>query len=337
MSDKKIVSKIDYLEIFSDAFRIVLKNRFLWWFGFFLVINVVFDPNYIQNENIKRIFLGAFLSKKIALTSVAAMISSIIFFISLILLLIAKGALMKTTQHILEKKATSFVHSWKEGKKYFWINFKISFFSSVVFFFCIFILWIPVLTAFYPGTHFIAIALAILAILISIPLLVLYKFIQTYACFYATLANLNIWLALENAYALFKKNIFNSLIMLLSIIILEFFSFLAVIIVSIPFIFVFRLMEIIFYSAMYKNSTSIVYSVAIILFALSIFVFYSIFSAVLQVAWTLFFYEIAAQKKEKKIEESILESEGQLNEPIVVNSVKTIKTTDNDFDENNKC
>ncbi len=335
MSDKKIVPKINYLEIFLGAIRIVLKSRFLWWFGFFIVLNVVFDPNYIQNEDIKRIFFGAFFLKKIALASFVATASSIIFFLSLILSLIAKGALMKITQYRLEKKAISFVRGWMEGKRYFWINFKIIFFSSAVFFLCIFILWIPVLATFYPGAHFVAIALAILALLISIPLLVLYKFIQTYACFYATLADLNIWLALENAYSLFKKNISNSLIMLLSVIMLEVCSLLAVFIISMPFIFVFRLIEIIFYSTVNKSSASVVYTVIIILVALSVFVFYSIFSAVLQVAWTLFFYEIATPKKEKKSEEFILEPEKQLNEPITVNSVKTIKT-DNNFDESEK-
>jgi hypothetical protein len=336
MSDKKIVPKIDYLGIFSNAFKIIFENRFLWWFGFFLVLSVVFDPNYIfQNENIKGVFLSVFFLKKIVSMSFSATMFSIIFFIVLILSLIAKGALMKLTQRVLEKKAISFARGWAEGKKYFWINFRIIFFSSAVFFFCIFILWIPVLTAFYQGTHFVAVALAILAFLISIYLLVLYEFIQTFACFYATLADLNIWLALENGYALFKKNISNSLIMLLAVITLNIFSFLAVIIILMPFIFIFRLLGLVFYPVVYQNSFSIVYFSVIILFALSIFVFYSVFSGALQIAWTLFFYEIATSKKKKQIEESSPETEKQLNDPVTVNSIKTIET-DAIFDEKEK-
>jgi hypothetical protein len=135
-------------------------------------------------------------------------------------------------------------------------------------------------------------------------LLILTKYIQTYAYLYVVLADLRPWLAIENAYAVFKNNAIASIIIsLLSIFTGIIASFIVIVIALITF----------FISSL----------IGIVFFILLLIVFLSFFSAFIEVAWVLFFHVIATPKEKVKVIEEIT---GEENETSGLPSTETIKT-----------
>ena len=329
------MSNIDYLKIFRDALKITWKNRFLWWFGFFMILTGISNPDYFQKSDGKSLVdwqkFGQefqpqeFIATHAKLIAILGTIAFVVFILAIFLSLIGKGAIIKSTQRLLKKESASFASGWKDGRKYFWPNFKITLFSCLALAFCLLILIIPVITLFLSKTYFIAIPLAIFATLIIIPLLVIYKYIQTYACLYATLADLRPWLAAENAYALFKKNILSSIIMSLLFIPLGILSFFAIIALLLAFLVIFGLIGLVLYLIINKIGIAITAISAILLFILTLILFYSFFLTFSEVAWVLFFHVIAKPKEKEKVEEKITEKEKATILP-TTETIKTIET-----------
>ena len=332
------MSNIKYLQIFRDAWKIIWKNRFLWWFGFFMFLVGVANPNYFQkntnNTNaewqnlLEQIRFQEFIAQNAKLINTLEVLLIIIFMASLILSLLSRGAIIKSIQRILKNKPATFLSGIKDGKKYFRNNFLIIFSSSLVLILCLIILTIPVTMLFSAKAYFFAIPLTILAVLISFPLIVLYKFIQTYACFYTTLADLTPWLAIENAYALFKKNILASLIMSLAIIPVCLVYFLISILTLLGILFILILTSLILLY-LFKNISFIVIAIIILVpLIVAIGLFFSVFIAFSQVTWILFFYRIATPKVKEVIIENIEnpELEKTAENSASVDAIKTIET-----------
>ncbi len=326
---------INYLKIFRDSWKITWKNRFLWWFGLFFLLPGIFNFRYFLDQTSRpenswqnpsaQTQIQNFFSQHPSLFLLISVLLIILFLISLALIFLSKGALIKSTQHLLKNKPANLRSGWKDGKKYFGKVFSILFFSGLAFIACAVILILPVAILFYTKSYFIAIPLAILAVLIIIPLLVLYKFLQTYACFYAVLADLTPWIAIENAYALFKKNILSSIIMALLFILLGIFSFLIIIAIALTLLIIFGLIGLILFFVFNKVGVIIAIASGLIIFALSCILLYSIFTAFSQVAWVLFFHTIAAPKEEEKVAEEIKEPEKELTGLPTADAVKMVE------------
>lgn len=313
---------INYLSIFKKAWSITWSNKFLWWFGLFFLLPGIFNFRYATENNQE---LQHFFSERNNLVLSAIILLAIFFLISLILSLIAQGAIIKSTQHLLKNKPANFQSGWKDGKKYFWKILSIIFFSGLAFAICAIILILPIAILFYAKSYFVAIPLAILATLIIIPLLVLYKFLQIYACFYAVLADLAPWTAIENAYALFKKNILSSIFMSLLFIPLGIFSFLIIIAIALAILIVFGLIGLILFFIFKEIGIIIAIISGLIIFAFSAILFFSILTAFSQIAWVLFFHTIAAPKEKERVAEEIKEPEKELTHLPAVDAVKTVE------------
>lgn len=331
------MSNIDYLKIFRDAWKITWSNKFLWWFGLFFLLPGVFNSSYTPTEIPNPAKSWQNLSEKLHVPTPNFFSEYpnfiffilgflfILFLISLILSLIGQGAIIKSVQHILKNKPADFRSGWKNGKKYFWKMLSILFFSGLAFALCTAILFLPIAILFYTKAYLVAIPLAILAVLIIIPLLVLYKFLQTYACFYAVLADLTPWAAIESAYILFKKNILSGIIMALLFIPLGIFSFLLIIAIALIILIIFGLIGLILFFIFKKIGIIIAAVSGLIIFIFASILLYSIFASFSQVAWVLFFHTIAAPKEEERVAEKIKEPEKELTHLPAVDAVKTVE------------
>ncbi|MCX6761525.1 MAG: hypothetical protein NTY33_01600 [Candidatus Moranbacteria bacterium] len=325
---------IDYLKIFRDAWKITWKNRFLWWFGLFLLMPGISNPNYFSTSDkqskeswqaaAEKVHLQDFISKHAALIATIIGILAILFLVFLVLGFISRGALIKSTQKILKNEPAGFMSGFRDGKKYFWKLFSILFFSGLAVFACIIILAIPIIILFVAKAYIIGGILAFLAVLILIPLLILCKYLQVYASFYAVLADLRPWLAVENAYALFKKNILASIIMSLLFIPLGILSFLVLIAIALAVLIVFGLIGLVLFFALKNTGAIIAIILGLLVFIPAAILFYSIFSAFSEVAWVLFFHVIATPKEKEKVEEKISEEE----KAAILPATETIKTTE---------
>jgi len=326
---------IDYLKIFRDAWKITWTNRFLWWFGFFLLASGGANFNYLSSGDEKsnqdwqafmeKIHLQEFLATHFTLVIIGIISLIILCLIFFVLNFISRGALIKSTQKILKNEPANFKTGLKDGKKYFGKIFSIFFFSGLAVATCIIILAIPITILFVAKSYIIATILAILAVIILIPLLILTKYIQTYASFYVVLANLKPWLAVENAYALFKKNILASIIMSLLFIPLGILSFFVIIALALVVLVVFGIIGLVLFFALKNTGAIIALVLGLLAFIPTVILFYSIFTAFSEVAWVLFFHVIATPKEKEKVEEKILEAEAEVSALANTDAMKTIE------------
>lgn len=325
---------IDYLKIFRDAWKITWNNRFLWWFGFFMLASGGANFNYFSSRDEKsnqdwqafteKIHLQQFFSEHFTLIVVGLFALIMLCLIFLILNFIGRGALIKSTQKILKNEPANFKTGFQDGKRYFGKVFSIFFFSGLVLAICFVVLLTPIAILFVEKSYIIATILAIFAITILIPLLILTKYIQTYACFYVVLADLKPWLAVENAYAIFKKNILASIIMSLLLIPLGILSLFVLIAIALAVLIVFSLIGLVLFFAFKNTGAIIAILLGVVVFIPAVFLFFSIFSTFSEVAWVLFFHVIATPKEKEKIVEKISEEEKAAILP-VTETIKTIE------------
>ena len=247
-----------------------------------------------------------------------------LFLFLLILSFIARGALIKSTQKILQKKAINFKLGFRSGKKYFWNIFTIFFFTGLFIVVCGAILFVPIAMLFLAKSYVLAIVLAIMASVFFIALVILCKYLQTYSCFYVVLANVKPWLAIENAYALFKKNILASIIMSLLFIPLSIFSFFVIIAIALIVLIVFGIIGVILFWAFKEIGVMIAIIAGLVTLISGLIIFYAFFSAFSQVAWVLFFYTMATPKEKEIVAEKKAEAE-KISTLASAEAVKTLE------------
>ena len=173
--------------------------------------------------------------------------------------------------------------------------------------FLIFLLVVPVAVLFSLGSPIFGILAAILAILISIPIIILASFIGKYASFYIILSDLGIKASIENGYQVFRKNILASIIMALFFIPISIALFVLVITVLLAVGFVFLLSGVALYLMLAKIGIIIAVSLGSFIFIVFLILVNSIFQVFCQTIWFLFFREIASVKEEEKVEENAVE------------------------------
>jgi hypothetical protein len=327
------MQNIDYLKIFRDAWKITWKNRSLWWFGFFMLASGGLNFNYFSSSDEKsseawqafteKIHLQQFILEHSDLIAISIFTLIIFCMIFLVLNFISRGALIKSAQKILKNEPASFKSGFQEGKKYFGKLFSIFFFSGLAIVACIIILATPIAILFAAKSYIIAIILAILAFTILIPLLVLTKYIQTYACFYVVLADLKPWLAMENAYALFKKNILASIIMSLLFIPLGIIALFVLIAIAVAVVIISGLTGLVLFFALKNTGAIIAITLGLVVFIPAMLLFCSIFSAFYEIAWVLFFHVIASPKEKERIAEKSLETKEEVSALANTDAMKT--------------
>lgn len=315
---------IDYLQIFRDAWKIIWKNRFLWWFGFLVALPGIFNLQYLPNTDKdsdfqivwKKIseseldlsFLESFLANENFFPILVGILLLLIL-VSILLSLLGRGALIKSAQHILRSEPTSLKTGFREGKKYFGKIFAILFFSGLAIAACILILVVPILILIGTQNYFPAIVLGILAFFILIPLVILYKYVAIYACYYSVLTDLRPWLAVENAYTTLKKNFFPSIIMSLLFLPLGILAFLVFALIVIITLVLFVPLGFLLFASLQKTGLLITASLGIPFFLALLLFSSSVINTFYEVSWILFFYKIAGPKENNEMNKEKIEEE----------------------------
>lgn len=242
----------------------------------------------------------------------SALVILVVFF--LIIGILARGGLIKAIDDIDNKRKSSFRENFREGKKYFW---RLLLSRILVDFFLLgtaMTLFIPVIFLFSMKSVFLGLATSLLAIMIFIPLLITSSFLKNYSSLYIVLGDLKILASLENAYALFRKNIFSSLVMALLFIPIR--IVIGVLLFFISLSFLAGLLLAGFMTQLFFNKIGIwiIVSVGIIIFLLIFLIISAVYKVFCQSAWILFFKEIAkSEKKEEVVEEAL--SDKKIPEP----------------------
>ena len=310
---------INYLEIIKKAWAITWKNRYLWWFGFFVILGGGGSVNYFfnsgedkkldpaQNEKILEFF-----SQNIHWVITLAIVVFLLLIIFFILNTLGRGALITSIEKNIKGQVSNFKSGWKDGKKNFWKIFIIDFSLGLFIFLTLLILIAPVAILFLNKNYIIGGILTFLAILIFIPIAILTSYLKTYSYLYSILGKINFWPAVENAYNLFAKNFWASIILSLIFIPLGIVLML-IILALVPFLLlIFLILGTIGYLALGKITAIIISAIGLVIFFLYAIFVKSIYEVFSQAIWILFFHEIASPK----IPEAVIEVETKA-EPII--------------------
>lgn len=308
------MSKVNYLEILKNAWAITWKNKYLWWFGFLLafsgsggMLNFRFgDFKKIEDKGInpetKQQVIDFFTANATWIIA-GVSILAVICLVFLVLGIIARGGLIKSVGKISKGETADFKTGFREGKKYFWKLLAIGFIIGIFMAALMMILFIPIAFLFYGKAYILGGILSVGALAILIPIIILANFSKTYCYIYAVLGDIPFWLAIENGYLLFRKNLASSIIMSLVLMLAGIILGIAILIVLIPLVIIFLIIGGILYLFLKNIGLAIAGALGGIALLAIILFLQSIFQTFIQTSWILFFKEIASPKIPETIPE----------------------------------
>jgi hypothetical protein len=323
-----VMPNIDYLGIFKDSWHLTWKKKYLWWFGllasFSSGVGNVF--NYSGSDQDKKAV--EYLHQNVRLSLLIIFLFAAIFLALFILGIIGRGALIKSIDQETKNKSENFKSGFKEGKKYFWRLFLLSTVLFLLLLVSIIVLAVPVVFLFYQGAQFLGALLAVFAVLIFIPLVILVYFARIYGYLYIVLGKLSPFSALEAAYSLFSKNILSSIILALLFIPVTLAMGLAILSIVISTGLVFLIIGLLTYTALGQAGAITIISLAVLFFLAAVLFLQSIYETFAQTAWIKFFYIIASPKETEPVESEEPEKIDTLPVTTPANPIKTVEIED---------
>lgn len=298
-------SEINYLNIVKESARLTWRNRYLWWFGFLILLSSI-GGNFFQvwprKKNIQGQEVLDFTASHKELVIILAAGFLLLWIVFAILGIIAKGGLIKSLKNAAENKKFGFKDGFQDGKKYFWKMFLIGAFSALFILATVIVFMIPIGFLFYNKAYFLGGLLSLLALVIFIPVLFLVNFIRIYAYFYVVLSDLPLGESLENAYALLRKNIVPSLLISVIFLAIGTLATLAALLFLIPIIVIFFLIGTLLFFLAQQVGILITALVGLVFILLSMIFAGSVYQVFTQAVLLLFFREIATPKIKEEVE-----------------------------------
>lgn len=310
------MNSINYKELIAQAFSLNWKNKFLWFFGFFLFLSSV-----VTNVNT---YNGNFLEKLNLLPSLTAFtqvhpnifIGMIILFLFTIIALFALRimstvAITKSVNNINLYRQISIKNIFLETKTSFWRLFWLELLLSLVLAFIIGTLSFPISYLFFLDAKIFAFFLLAFAIVIFIPLILLAFYLRKYAYFFIILGDFKLKVSIESAYLLTIKNMRESLRMGIANILLEFLFLFILLTICIANVIIFTPLALVSYLLFASIGATTVLVVGIIALTIELIVLFSWYNSFLQTAWFLFFQRLSFKKDTKEkldVKEKIKES-----------------------------
>ena len=318
---------IDYIKIFKDSWQLTWDNKKLWWFGLLAALAGGFGKSY-SGSNGKSGGPGEqkmmeFISQHPVIFASIIGAILLICIVFLVIGLIGRGALIKSIDRVQKNELVGFKSGFKEGKSYFW---KLFFLGLVLGFFLLLsmtILAIPVIFLFISKAYILGVLLAIFAVLIMIPLFILFAFEKVFGHIYIVLGKLSVWEALEAAYNLFRKNILNSIVMGLFFIPVGLALMIGMLMAIIPVALLFLVIGLVLYAAFHSLGIFLAAVPGILIIAAIILFVRAVYETFAQTAWILFFKEIATPEVKEEVKETV--EEKKTEEIPTIEPVKTIE------------
>jgi hypothetical protein len=314
------MEKINYLEIFKKAWETTWENKYLWWFGLFLSLGVggmgfrfplggnTSSKNQWNNQEILTTFRNFFNEHMVGVIFGIAVVAVLII-ASVILANISRSGLIKSIYFLEKRKPNNFKVGFQQGKKYFWKVIGISVVLNILMIFLMIIIFAPIIFLFYLKAFWLGAAAVFFGIALVVPLLILKIFMQEYAYIYVVLSDLKIYMAMENAYKLFRKNFLCSIITALLFIPVSLIMFAIIFAVFVIVGIIFAIMGIILYLLLGNIGVIVALAIGLVIFFAAILLIGSIYQVFRQAVWIMVFMEIASVKNKDNAEEKVAETE----------------------------
>jgi hypothetical protein len=307
------MEKINYSDILKKSWRITRRNKFLWWFGFFLTLgggggfnfNLPFGSGTSGKQEKIAVAIQDFIARYWQWIVSGVIFLLVVFLALLIMRIISQAGLIKAANIIDLGKLTTFKESFFEGRKYFWKVFLLGLLVTIFVSGVIIVLFTPVVFLAFFRSYTLAVILGVLAFIITLVLAIVTSYVKKYAAIYLVLSNLSIRDSLENAYLLFRKNIMASIIFSLLLLVAGIIVGLGILIFLFTLAIIFIIPGIISYLLLQGAGVTTIAILGFLLAIVFVIFIQSIFHTFMQTSWVLFFKEIASVK----IEEAVVEKE----------------------------
>jgi hypothetical protein len=299
------MKKINYVDIFKSAFVVAWENKFLWFFGFFLVIGTSLI-NY--NVDTKKIFQSmpsfetpSWFSSPFLIVTVAVIIG-VAFIFLYVMRILSSAAIIKSSNDIAVYKNSSVFSLLKEVKSSFWTLFLIEVLLSILLGMIFLVMLSPIIILFTLKAIIMGILAALLGLGIFIPLAILTFFLLTYSFIFAVVGKNKVSRSIEMAYDLFKNNIKESLVMGLFSLLIALVYWAAVLSAAFMVVIILGIFCGILFLAS-KIAAMVLVAMLALALLISLVVVASFAQVFSRVAWVLFFQKIAFTKEKEKATE----------------------------------
>jgi hypothetical protein len=285
---------VQYLEIFKQAFQIVWKNKFLWFFGFLIFLGSSGLMNQSlklksNNQSLNWDDVIYFIKDSQAYTLDIDWRLFALGILLVLLKIVGTAGIIKSVNNLFVYRQSSIRAILAEIKKYFLRLVLMEIVILMAFLIVMLILLIPITYLLTTKAYFFSMIILLVAAFIFIPLAALIYYLRRYAYFYITLADVKIKTALEMAYDLLKKNIKESLMIGL-------FSIIGVALCS---LITFVLTMLVGSVSLFLNQDNNLLVIFIQGAVINSIVFLWYFSF-MQTVWVLFFQQISLEKQKEK-------------------------------------
>ncbi len=322
-----------YSELLKNAWRIIWRHKYLWFFGLFLVwigqeIEIMIrNYDLLTKEAIslsswqelfKSGFGGLFTDFWNVLnnTSLGGVFTTILFVIALLIIvwltIVSVGAIIYSTAQYNDKKSVTYNQSFGIGQKYFWKNFIIQFVARIADYAFLLIAGLIVSILFVGlAGDILSWLLIILTFIVSL----IIAFVAKYASCYIVLKNQSVNAAMRSAWKLFIKNILPSIEMAVIMFFVSFVVGLALLLVLVLITVPFLLLVFIFnQSGTTGIGTVFLYLLSTIVILITIVVG-SMVTGYQFSGWTLLFLRLTEGKKVSKIVQWVERISGKKVQP----------------------
>lgn len=311
------MKKIQYLEILKKAFFLSWKNKFLWFFGFFIFLSLVIGSIDLKKKYFSEsaIHFQGFSDDNVYLLAVVLLLVLAVCLAVLKILSLA-GLIASINNPVLYKQKK--IRETLTGmSNYFWRLLGLEFLIDFNILAIGFVLLLPVVYLFSLKAFLFGILISILAIVIFVPLFILAFLLKKFGSIFLVLNDSKLMIALEFSYGIFLKHIKESLWMFLAMLGLGvcFLGSLMAMIVLVMLVFSpFFLISYFILAKMFMMVLLFLFSVVLLC---SSFVLSAFFIVYAQTAWQIFFSEIAMQKIEENVEKQMELVEDEIPNPEV--------------------
>jgi hypothetical protein len=297
------MKKINYLQILKDAWKITWKNRYLWWFGLFILLSSGGSTSSKSFEEKDFHQLSDFIAAHQQIILAVGAVLLIAWIVIVILSIISKGAIIKSIQKNTEGKENNFRDGFREGKKYFWKLILIWLLAFVFSLAAAFVFIVPAVLLFINDLVIFGSIMVFVAVVVLVPVFFLICFSAKFGSFYVVMADLRVWDSLEKGYDLILNNVGKSIIMALLLFVVNIIPlilFLTLLVfLAIPFLMLGGLL----YLFLKTIGIILVGCLAGVVFVILLLIVGSVLQVFLQTTWVLFFKEIAKSEEREEIKE----------------------------------
>lgn len=307
-----MIKKIDYFGIIKQSIKTTKENKFLWWFGFLMVLGGGFsfhfpsgrgDDKIDEMEYMNFVRQASFYWENYKEWIILGMIFIALLIIAfLVLSLIGRGALIDSVLKILKGGKSDFKNGFREGVKYLGGILAINLFFFLLSVALLFVLGFPVVRLFLAKAYGWGILFGFIAIIIFISFATFAYFIRKYAEIYFISSQMRPSEAITLGYNLAEKNLGNTFLMgLVSFgvgIVFGFGVLFVLMAIIIPFVILGFIFKMVLLS---KMAIAVLIVIGVTLLVILILFINSIYNVFFESMWILFFKEIAKEEDPQEI------------------------------------